>query len=184
MLALAAPVGGCAAPTVRNARLGQLEAVLAAHASATAALEQWCAAHRIAPEARVTATTLAARSGTDADIAPDAVRRTLAVGSGEALGFRHVRLDCGGTVLSEAYNWYVPALLTPEMNAALAASRTPFGKVAAPLGYRRELIDARRGVAEGCPPGVVLSHRAMLRLPDGRPLALLVECYTAANMAN
>jgi hypothetical protein len=28
----------------------------------------------------------------------------------------------------------------------------------------------------------VLSHKAMLRLPDGRALALLVECYTAANL--
>jgi hypothetical protein len=68
------------------------------------------------------------------------------------------------------------------MNRTLEASRTPFGKVAAPLGYVREPIDSRRGSAGGCPPGVVLSNRAMLRLPDGRPLALLVECYTAANL--
>ena len=99
------------------------------------------------------------------------------------LGYRHVRLACGTNVLSEAHNWYVPGRLTPAMNAALAATTIPFGKVAAPLGFRRERLDSKRGARPECPRGTILSHRALLRLPDGRPLALLVECYTRANLA-
>jgi len=170
--------GACAPP-----RLGQFEATLARHDSATAALEDWCAARRIAPEARVAATTLADASAPGgAPGAAAAARRRLGAGPGEPLGYRHVRLDCGGTALSEAYNWFVPARLTSDMNRALATTRLPFGKVTAPLGYRRERIESRRGAAEGCPAGTVLSHRALLRLPDGRALALVVECYTAANL--
>lgn len=153
--------------------------MLAANPSATVALEQWCARRGLAPAAEVHATVMARAGGPSSA----AARQALGLAAGAPLGFRHVRLDCGGVVLSEAYNWYAPGLLSGEMNHLLETTRTPFGKVVAPLGYRRELIESRRGRAGGCPPGVVLSHRAMLRLPDGRVLALLVECYTAANLA-
>ncbi|MFC3173842.1 hypothetical protein ACFOD9_06215 [Novosphingobium bradum] len=197
MLALATPpLVGCApvppAPARSSSRspapeadaaLAEFEVVLAANPSATAALEQWCARRGIAPEAEVRATMITA--GADRDEAAalaSAARLALGLGADEPLGFRHVRLDCGGVVLSEAYNWYAPARLTPDMTRALATSRIPFGKVAAPLRYRRELIESRRGSAGECPPGVILSHRALLRLPDGHPLSLLVECYTGANL--
>jgi len=187
LLLIVTPLAGCTVAPARagsrpapdEAELAEFEQVLAANASATAALEQWCARRALAPVAEVRASLV----DTPADPASAAAARTvLGLGPDEPLGFRHVRLDCGGTVLSEAYNWYVPARLTGEMNHTLESTRTPFGKVAAPLGYARELIESRRGTAGGCPPGVILSHRAMLRLPDGRPLAVLVECYTAANM--
>lgn len=71
----------------------------------------------------------------------------------------------------------MPSRLTPEMNATLAGTDTPFGKVVAPLRFTRQRLEARRGRAEGCPRGTVLSHRAVLRLPDGRPISLVVECY-------
>ena len=164
-------LAGCAGQT-----LTRFEAALAANDSATAALEQWCAARQIGdPAARVIAEPVAGGPAEPAD-----ARALLGAEPAHALGFRHVRLACGGLVLSEAYNWYVPARLSPEMNAALAATRTPFGRIAAPLGFRRERLSVTRGPAQGCPPDTVLSHRALLRLPDGRPLALLVECYTAA----
>lgn len=189
MLALAVPLAsGCAPPARLRAEpalagLAEFEATLAAHDSATLALEDWCARRAIAPVAQVSATLVEAQVTAQAGPAtPHGLRAQLGAAAGEPLGFRHVRLDCGGVVLSEAFNWYRPALLTPEMNRALDGTRIPFGKVAAPLAYRRELIEARHGAAEGCPPGVVLSHRAQLRLPDGRPLALLVECYTGANL--
>jgi hypothetical protein len=108
------------------------------------------------------------------------VRRRRGVSAARELGYRHVRLACGASVLSEADNWFVPARLTPEMNRTLAGTDTPFGKVAAPLGFRRERLEARRGRAPGCPPRTVLSHRALLRLPSGAPLALVTECYTRA----
>ncbi|MDE2621396.1 MAG: hypothetical protein KGL54_14645, partial [Sphingomonadales bacterium] len=96
---------------------------------------------------------------------------------------RHVRLTCGPATLSLAHNWYVPERLSPAMNRTLATTHVPFGKVAAPLGYRRERLGTLARRAPQCPPGTVLAHRAVLRLPDGRGLALLVECYTAANLA-
>jgi len=165
-------LAGCAGPA-----LLRFEAALAANDSATAALEQWCATRGIASPARISASVVDGGPGD-----PAGARTLLGVGAGERLGFRHVRLDCGGMVLSEAYNWYVPARLTAEMNATLATTRTPFGKVAAPLEFRRERLASARGAKLGCPAGSVVSHQAMLRLPDGRGLALLVECYTRANV--
>lgn len=110
------------------------------------------------------------------------VRALLAVPLGERLALRHVRLSCGGAVLSEAWNWYVPARLPASMNAVLDGNDTPFGTVIAPLGFTRQRLASQRGAAAGCPPGTVLSHRAVLRLPDGRPVSLVTECYTRANL--
>lgn len=115
---------------------------------------------------------------------PRGARRLLGITAAEPLGFRHVRLACGTTVLSEAYNWYVPARLTAEMNATLESTHTPFGKVAAALGFSRTPLASHRGPAAGCPPDTVLANRGLLRLPDGRGLALVLECYTRANLAS
>lgn len=94
-----------------------------------------------------------------------------------------MRLTCGGAVLSVAHNWYVPARLTPEMNRALETSDTPFGKVVAPLGFTRERLASQRGRMAECPVGTVLSHRAVLKMADGRAISLVVECYTLANLS-
>jgi len=113
---------GCAGP-----RLDAFEATLARHDSATAALEDWCGVRRLATAQGITATTVETvelRAGTP-DEAP---RGALGVGPTEPVGYRHVRLDCGGVVLSEAYNWFVPGLLTAEMNRTLATTRVPFGR--------------------------------------------------------
>ena len=85
-----------------------LQTALDAQPSATLALEGWCAARGIAQPARVTA-----RLVRDEDAPPPADARVLlGLGPNEPLRYRHVRLVCGATVLSEAYNWYVPAALT------------------------------------------------------------------------
>ena len=110
------------------------------------------------------------------------VRSLLAVSETEPLAYRHVNLVCGEIVLSVADNWYVPGRITAEMNHTLATTQTPFGKVIAPLGFYRERLSATRGRADDCPPGTVLSHRALLRLPNGVPLALVTECYTHDNL--
>lgn len=106
----------------------------------------------------------------------------LDVDTNQSIGYRHVRLSCGGSVLSVAHNWYVPSRLPPEMNASLETSDTPFGKVIALLHFTRERLASKRGPAEGCPRDTVLSHRGLLRLPDGQPVSLVVECYTRANL--
>lgn len=169
---LALSLAACA-PT-----LSRFEATLAANDSATAALQQWCAARGIAAPAEIVAET----DRNEHEAPSPATRAALGVGADEAVAFRHVRLRCGGAVLSDAKNWYVPARLTPAMNAALETTRTPFGTVVRPLGFRRERLASQRGRAEGCPAGTVLSHRAVLRLADARGFSLVLECYTRANL--
>lgn len=159
-----------------GASLSAFEATLATQDSATAALGQWCAARHLADPAAISAALV---KGADALPPPD-LDETLNLPSDQEAGYRHVRLSCGGKVLSEAHNWYAPARLTPAMNQTLASTDTPFGKVASPLAFRRERLGAIRGAAPGCPRDTVLSHRALLRLADGAPLALVVECYTPA----
>ncbi|WP_221774198.1 hypothetical protein [Novosphingobium flavum] len=156
---------GCTPP------LPRFEKTLAAQDSATAALGAWCEARHIASPARITASRIRG------DDAPPPAEL-----AGANAGYRHVRLSCGNSVLSEAHNWYSRDLLTPEMNRVLDTTDTPFGTVVAPLHFRRERLSSTRGAAAGCPAGTILSHRARLTLPGGQPLALLVECYTRANL--
>jgi hypothetical protein len=175
--ALPLALAGCAGS--RAGRLSEFEATLAAQDSATTALGQWCAERHMAQPPLVRAAPVPG----DAAATPPDVRALLNVAPGEPLGYRHVRLTCGDAVLSEAHNWYVPARLTPSMNAILSATEKPFGKVIAPLRFTRERLASIRGRAAGCPAGTILSHRALLRLPDGSPVSLVLECYTQANLA-
>lgn len=174
--ALAALVlAGAAAPA---ATLEQFEATLAAQDSATAALGQWCAVQHLAADPAIRATVISGRSNSP----PGDLRSILHLPGDGPIGYRHVKLSCGGKVLSEAHNWYAPQRLTPAMNRTLDETDTPFGKVASPLRFTRERLGGERGAADYCPRGTILSHRALLRLPDGAPLAFVVECYTAANL--
>jgi len=154
----------------------ELAAALARHDSATLALEEWCAARGIATPARVLAEPVF--GGTPEE--PIDLRDLLGVPAGAKLGYRHVRLACGGVVLSDAQNWYVPARLTLDMADTLANTDAPFGKVVAPLHFTRTRLASAENRLPGCPDDTVLAQRALLRLPDGSALALVVECYTAA----
>ena len=167
-----------------------LNVELLTHDSATATLEFWCASHRLAEVPRVVARRVV---GVDKPANP-AVRVALDVGPLEPLRYRRVDLVCGDKVLSQADNWYVPSRLTPEMNAVLDSSDTPFGRAVAGLGFRRrtlsaELIDPplQPGweMNPPAPPGRdalhlspdLLQHRAVLSAPDGKPFSLVVETY-------
>lgn len=156
------------------------ERVLSANQSATAALEQWCAARHLANPAIVRA--IADRAAHRPAFA--GIRASLGVGPDEPLGYRHVQLACGDQVLSVAHNWYAPAKLTTAMNRTLDTSETPFGKVVAPLGFTRQRLERRRGGGPDCPADTVLADRAVLRLPDGAAISFVVECYTAANLSH
>jgi hypothetical protein len=111
-----------------------------------------------------------------------------------------VQLACGDRVLSEADNWYLPGRLTAAMNQALDHSDTPFGKVVAPLHFRRHTLSARLLWSplpkdwdmRGLPPAgkqplvlphQLLQHRALLEDAQGRPLCALVETYTEQVLA-
>ncbi|MFN3456443.1 MAG: hypothetical protein ACK4Z8_02560 [Novosphingobium sp.] len=156
-----------------------LEKTLAANDSATLALGQWCESRHIAAPPTIRA--IADRAMRQPPSSQ--VRATLGVGPDEPVAYRHVRLACGDTVLSVAHNWYVPARLTPAMNETLERTDTPFGKVVASLGFRRERLSETRGRTNDCPEGTILSHRAVLRLGDGRAISLVVECYTRGNLS-
>jgi chorismate-pyruvate lyase len=179
------------------ALIESLNADLLAHDSATLTLERWCADHRLADPARI----VAERVSDAAKPASAEVREALDVKPDEPLGYRRVRLKCGGHVLSEADNWYVPARLKPEMNQTLETTDTPFGKAVAALHFRRHTLSADllwRPLPKGWEmdatpapreaealviPDHVLEHRAVLSTPDGEPFSEVVETYTGEVLA-
>jgi hypothetical protein len=198
----AAPVQAQRAPVWPDALLTRTQALalvqglnaeILASRSATATLEKWCGDHALAREPRIVAEVLAGEPR-----APTAEQRQrLQADSGEVVRYRRVRLRCGGHVLSEAENWYLPGRLTPDMNRALETSDTPFGRVVAPLGPYRRTFAARllwSALPEGWErdrrsvrpclsagplriPGALFEHRALLLGHDNRPIAEVHEVY-------
>ena len=153
-----------------------LSARLLASNSATATLETWCAEFGISDAGKITAKRL--------DDAPrpisDEQRQRLAIGAGEAVAYRKVALMCGAVTLSIAENWYVPARLTPAINASLSGD-TPFGRAIVALRPERVTLSTLLlwNPAGGAPaPDHVLEHRALVLGGDGVPLAEVVEHYT------
>jgi hypothetical protein len=148
--------------------------ILAAH-SATFALESWCADHKLAADPHLVAERL---PGPDKPLTA-AQRSRLAIGPDEPVRYRRVRLACGGRVLSEADNWYVPARLTPEMNAVLDGTRTPFGRVVRTLAPVRNTV-AVRGPRTDSAPGPtdpLFEVDAVLSTGAGQPFCEVVETY-------
>jgi chorismate-pyruvate lyase len=106
-------------------------------------------------------------------------RQLLGPEPGEAIGYRRVRLTCGGRTLSEADNWYLPGRLTPVMNKELQETDTPFGLVVAPLSFHRRTLDITPLTgADG-----VLRVRAVLVSGAGAPFSVVVETYSWALIA-
>ena len=179
------------------ALLQGFNADLLSHDSATLTLERWCAAHAMATPAKVVAQRV---TGAEKPIPAD-LRAQLAIGADEPLRYRHVRLSCGGHVLSEADNWYVPGRLTAAMNQQLDTSDTPFGRVVQPLHFRRQTLDATllwsplpAGWEMQAPtpahdrealriPHQLLQHRAVLYAANGQPFSALIETYTEQVLA-
>jgi chorismate-pyruvate lyase len=159
-----------------------LSAEILAARSATAVLEHWCGAHHLASEAKIVAEAVAEAPPR----APTPEQRArLGVGPDEPVKYRHVRLRCGGHILSEADNFYVPSRLTPEMNKALTTD-APFGKVVKPLEpYRRTFAvtilwsaaAAPRQAATLAIPEKLFEHRAVLYTRDNLPFSEVDEVY-------
>jgi hypothetical protein len=179
------------------ALLETLDAELLSHDSATLTLEHWCAAHRLATPATVTAARVTGMEKTPSS----EQRQELRVGATEPIGYRRVKLSCGSIVLSEADNWYVPSRLTPEMNRILESTDTPFGKVVLPLKFQRHTLTSTmlwsplpdRWEMSPIPlqahvdalqiPDSLLQHIAVLTLPDGTPISEVVETYKGGLLA-
>jgi chorismate-pyruvate lyase len=160
--------------------------------SATVTLEHWCAAHHLAESPQVSAAVLPSSN----QPVPGEIRGLLRVSSIEPIRHRHVQLRCGGQVLSEAENWYLPQRLTRAMNQTLDNSNQPFGRVVQPLHFRRVTLtsamlwqplpepwEAQDFTAGGSPkplaiPFYILENRVLLIDAQGQPLSALVEKYT------
>jgi hypothetical protein len=173
-----------------------LNAELLASSSATTTLEAWCGAHHMASPARLAAERV---RGADKAVT-EAQRRLLQVGANEPVKYRRVRLACGGHVLSEADNWYVPGRLSDEMNRVLETTDTPFGRAVAGLHPVRQTLAAEllwsplpagwdlvvgrpASPAEGgggtlAIPAALFRHTALLYDDQRRPFSLVVETYT------
>ncbi|WP_240906455.1 hypothetical protein [Komagataeibacter xylinus] len=170
----------------------ELEITLLTHSSATLALEDWCASHHLATRPVVVAQKAALPQP---DLVPARVRADLGVSATQPVQHRQVRLTCGSYVLSVADNWYVPALLTPQMNATLEGTDTSFGHVVAPLHFTRERLEFARlwspwpGPAAGqgramiVTPAEIVRQRAVLRDGQGRAFSEVVETYTDQTLA-
>jgi chorismate-pyruvate lyase len=177
------------------ALIEQLNGELLASRSATATLESWCADHRMAASAHVTA-ILARNAGMTPTLAD---RSALQLEPGEQFRYRHVRLACGGHVLSEADNWYVPSRLTPDMNRQLETTDAPFGRAVQDLHPVRQTLSVERlwsplpqnwdrssqragdrNASKGdlAIPPFLFRHHAILFDAQRRPIALVVESYT------
>jgi hypothetical protein len=148
-----------------------LNAALLANPSATAVLQKWCADRHIAEPAVIRA--VVDRGALQPASAEQRIR--LKIDADEPVAYRRVQLACGGVVLSEAENWYVPARLTPEMNAALAGD-TPFGTAIKPLTPSRTTLSTEFEWP-GQQSREILRHRALVSGGDGVPLAEVVETY-------
>ena len=181
------------------ALLQSLNVEILASASATRTLEQWCGEHRMADDPKIVA-----RRVPDVRKEPSAEQlQRLDVRDASEVQYRRVELRCGSHVLSEADNWYVPARLTPEMNALLETTETPFGKAVQPLRpYRRTIavtmlwtplprgweqqprprfrFRSRRTLAV---PKDVFQHRAVLYTAEHLPFSEVVETYQAGVLA-
>ncbi|HET6805818.1 MAG TPA: hypothetical protein VFH59_10310 [Frateuria sp.] len=179
------------ARTEALALLQTLNAELLSHPSATLTLERWCGSHRLAAKP----TVVALRDRKAGKPLPDDLRRALGIDAGTPVRYRRVQLACGNRVLSEADNWYLPGRLTTAMNQSLDQTDTPFGKVVAPLHFRRHTLSARLlwsplpdgWAMDGLPPAgkqrlvlphQLLQHRALLEDEHGHPFSALVETYT------
>lgn len=181
------------------ALLQTLNSELLAATSATRTLETWCGEHRMAADPKIVATRVP-----DVSKEPSAEQlQRLSVRDASEVQYRRVQLRCGAHLLSEADNWYVPGRLTPEMNALLETTDTPFGKAVQPLHpYRRTIAitmlwlplprgwEQQRRPRAGSRnrrllaiPKEVFQHRAVLYTAGHLPFSEVVETYQSEVLA-
>jgi hypothetical protein len=173
-----------------NARL------LGAH-TATEVLDKWCADHKMASDPVVHAR----RIGNMAKPVSPEQRQRLQIGLDEEVVYRRVELTCGGHVLVEADNWYVPARLGADIKHVLATTDTPFGRAVQSLKPIREnfLVEIlwkplpdgwEMGLEPTDQPGKELAlpwqlfqHRALVYNNAHKPFSEVNEVYTREVLA-
>jgi hypothetical protein len=155
-------------PAGADDTLARLKQDLANGPSATEVLSHWCGDLHFANPPQIHAEQVPEHHALHAR-----ALGLLKVPAHESIGYRRVRLTCGGHVLSIADNWYVPSRLTPAMNQTLNTTDTPFGTVVKPLNFHRVTLSAQPMREDR----TVFQVRALLLTPDGRPISLVVENY-------
>ena len=155
-------------PAQADDALARLQADLERGPSATEVLTRWCGAAHLADPPQVHAEQVH-----EPHPAGPAERALLKVSDKEPVAYRRVRLTCGGHVLSEADNWYVPARLTAAMNHTLETSDTPFGTVVKPLNFHRVTLRAEPLIRGR----TIFQVQAVLLTPQDNPISLVVENY-------
>jgi hypothetical protein len=108
---------------------------IANYATATAALNSWCAERLYPHDSRITASILV-----DESVPVDTYKGILAIQASELLRYRSVVLKWGHTAVSEAENWYLPDRLPPFMRWQMRHGDQPFGQIIHPLQPRRTTI--------------------------------------------
>ncbi len=166
----------CMAPSPSLAETAlHLSQALNARASATEVLQEYC--QRLYPGVKIAAVSLP--TGQLPRPLPQGEFFTLT--QGETIRARHVSLRCGDLALSDAWNWYVPERLTPEMNRALETTTSPFGHVVAPLHFTRQPLKSEMA---NLPPGILLRNRALLRRArDNLPFSIVEENYLVSGFS-
>jgi chorismate-pyruvate lyase len=167
-----------------------LNAQVLASRSATLTLEAWCRDHQLAKAPAIVAERVKGVAK-----APTAEQRQrLQVAADAEVRYRRVRLRCGERVLAEADNWYVPGVLSAEMNRVLDTTDAPFGKVVQALAPYRQTFEVKvlwsplpdgweRGTAapkgDGALaiPEALFEHRAVLYTREHRPFSEVDEVY-------
>jgi chorismate-pyruvate lyase len=120
--------------------------------------------------------------------------------AGDDIAYRSVQLVTDGTILVDADNWYFADRLTSNMRRELEETENSFGRVIASLRARRrtfmvklctfaelEAMREHRACTQQTEYGRlnhIFEHRALVHLPDGRPLAVVHERYRATLFAS
>jgi hypothetical protein len=205
--ASAEPLSGRAGAPWPDTLLARVEALalietlngclLCASCTVTAVLDKWCADHKLASEPLVHARLI---KGTEKPISLEQ-RQRLQIGAEEEVTYRHVELSCGGHVLVEADNWYVPSRVGAEINRVLTTTDTPFGRAVQSLKPIRENLSVEflwkplpDGWELGPPPAdrpadalampwQILQHRAVIYNDKHVPFSEVREIFTREVLA-
>jgi hypothetical protein len=170
--------------------------LLGAH-TATSVLDKWCSDHKLASDPAVRAKLV---TGMDKPVSTEQ-RQRLHIDATEKVVFRHVELTCGGHVLVEADNWYVPGRLGAEINHILAMTDTPFGRAVQDLNPVRENFSVEilwkplhdgwelappppeKPAAALAIPWQLFQHRALVYNGAHEPFSEVSEIYTREVLA-
>lgn len=121
--------------------------------------------------------------------------------AGDDIAYRSVQLVTARIILVDADNWYFAGRLTRDMRRELEETDSSFGRVIASLRPHRRTfmvklctldeLEAMREHRGSCAQQTecgrlnhIFEHRALVHLPDGRPLAVVHERYRATLLSD